>query len=135
MRETHVGTLLGCLVVFGAVGGCGDGDEGEGLSEAQLHGVGAACDTNDDCRVGERELTCLPFKGGYCGVEGCQASADCPAGSACVAHGDGKSYCFLVCTDKVQCNPTRPGEIESNCSSNIDFVDDARGKKACVPPS
>lgn len=135
MRETPVGVLLGCFALFsGFVAACGDDDD-EGLSEAQRHGVGAACDANDDCYVGERQLTCLPFKGGYCGLQGCQSNADCPAGSACVTHDDDSNYCFLVCVDKPDCNPTRPAEIESNCSSNVTFVDGKRGSKACVPPS
>ncbi len=113
---------------------CND-DDGEGLSEAQRHGVGAACSADADCFVGEAPLVCLPFKGGYCGLEGCQASNDCPPGSACVMHDDGNNYCFLLCTDKPQCNYTRPLEIEANCSSNITFVDGNKGSKACVPPS
>jgi hypothetical protein len=80
-------------------------------------------------------LACLPFKGGYCGLEGCAEDIDCPAGSGCVTHEDGVNYCFLRCTDKPQCNYTRPVEIEANCSSNITFTDDAKGSKACVPPS
>jgi hypothetical protein len=77
----------------------------------------------------------LPFKGGYCGLKGCEADADCPAGSGCVAHDDGENYCFLLCTEKPQCNYTRPPDIESNCVSNIDFVDGQKSSKACVPPS
>src|SRR4051812_45610322 len=65
--------------------GCG-GDDGTGLTEAQRHGVGAACTANADCFVGDTKLVCLPFKGGYCGLEGCQTSADCPPGSGCIAH-------------------------------------------------
>jgi len=113
---------------------CSD-DEGPGLSEAQRHGVGAACTADADCFVGKTQLVCLPFKGGYCGLADCQTSADCPSGSACVTHDDGKNYCFLVCTDKPQCNYTRAVDIEANCSSNITFADAAKGSKACVPPS
>jgi hypothetical protein len=29
----------------------------------------------------------------------------------------------------------RSADQESNCSSNIDFVDSAKSGKACVPPS
>jgi len=117
-----------------AVAGCGDDDDGAGLTPAQLHGVGAACDDSADCYVGDRELMCLAYKGGYCGLEGCLADADCPAGSACVAH-EGLNYCFLICRDKPECNYTRSVENESNCSSNITFVDGDKGRKACVPPS
>ena len=52
-----------------------------------------------------------------------------------VAHEDGEDYCFLICNDKLQCNPTRPASIESNCSANITFVGGDPGEKACVPPS
>jgi hypothetical protein len=113
---------------------CSDDDDG-GLTEAQRHGVGAACTADADCFVGETKLVCLPFKGGYCGLEGCQASADCPSGSACVTHDDGNNYCFLLCTDKVQCNYTRAVDQEANCSSNITFADASKDSKACVPPS
>src|SRR5688500_19847149 len=90
---------------------------------------------NTDCRQDVAALECLSFKGGYCGLRGCTGTADCPAGSACVAHSDGQNYCFLICLEKVDCNATRPVDIESNCSSNITFVVGERGKKACAPPS
>jgi len=122
-------SLLPCFAA-----GCGDDDEGGGISQAQRRGVGAACTRNEDCT--EPGQICLAFKGGYCGVADCTADAQCPAGSACVAHDDGRNYCFLICTDKLQCNQTRPVDIESNCSANITFVgDDKTGYKACVPPS
>ena len=135
MRETHLRALLGCLALLsGCFIACGDDDD-QGLSEAQRHGVGAACDSDDDCYVGDVDLTCLPFKGGYCGLQGCQANSECPSGSSCITHEDGSNYCFLVCADKPECNTTRPGDIQANCSSNVTFVDPMRGSKACVPPS
>jgi hypothetical protein len=79
--------------------------------------------------------TCLAFKGGYCGVRDCTGDADCPQGSACVAHDDGVNYCFLICNDKPQCNRYRPVTDEANCSSSVDFVDNTSTIKACVPPS
>jgi hypothetical protein len=121
------------LMAASIVTGCGDDDHG--LSDAQRHGVGASCTVNADCYVGEKQLVCLGFKGGYCGLEGCTHDSDCPAGSACVAHDDGKTYCFLICSDKPQCNATRPVDVESNCSSSITFVDNSKSIKACVPPS
>jgi hypothetical protein len=127
-------TGLSLLGFSGLLGACGDDDDDGGLSEAQRHGVGAACGKDDDCYAEETALTCLPFKGGYCGLKGCAGNEDCPPGSACVQHDDGQNYCFLTCTEKIQCNPTRPPEIEANCSSNITFVDD-KNTKACVPPS
>jgi hypothetical protein len=94
--------------------------------------VGAACAADLDCKEG---LTCLSFKGGYCGLSECQNDEACPAGSACVAHSDGKNYCFLVCTDKPQCNLYRAVDVEANCSANVSFVEGTVNVKACVPPS
>ncbi len=134
MVEHHRWVTAALLaVVCCSVAGCSD-DEEDGLSSAQLHGVGAACTSNEDCYVGTTPLQCLPFKGGYCGIESCRDGRDCPEGSACVIHDDGQSYCFLVCTDKSQCNYTRPANIEANCSSSVTFVD-RLSSKACVPPS
>ncbi len=110
---------------------CGSDNPPPG-SEAQRRGVGTACTANTDCAAGQ---TCLPFKGGYCGVQGCAKLEDCPAGSACVVHSDGKNYCFLVCLDKPECNVYRPVENEANCSSSITFADATKNKKACIPPS
>lgn len=114
---------------------CGDDDDGSGLTEAQRHGVGAACESDADCFVGARKLSCLSFKGGYCGLEDCQTSAECPPGSGCVAHDDGRNYCFLLCNEKPECNATRPIDIEANCASKITFADGDKDSKACVPPS
>lgn len=106
---------------------------GGGGSAADYHGVGAQCSSNADCV--EAGQTCLPFKGGYCGIEGCTSSTQCPNGSACVAYTDGHNYCFLICTDKSQCNLNRAPTVESNCSANITFVDNQKGAKACLPPT
>ena len=125
--------ILAFLIVLGGFPACSD--DNDGLTPAQMHGVGAACGNDADCFVGDTALKCLPFKGGYCGLQGCKASADCPPGSGCVAHDDGNTYCFLLCTDKPECNYTRPPEIESNCVSKVDFVDGKKTSKACVPPS
>lgn len=110
-------------------------DDSSALTPAQQHGVGAACSNDSDCVVGDTALKCLSFKGGYCGLKGCQADAECPPGSGCVAHDDGSTYCFLLCADKPECNYTRPPAIEANCSSKIDFVGGQKANKACVPPS
>jgi hypothetical protein len=130
---------LGFALLAIAASGCGDDDAGfgPGLSQAQYTGVGAACrqGMDTDCSQSPVALSCLDFKGGYCGLRGCTSTADCPFGSACVAHEDGENYCFLICVEKVDCNATRPADIESNCVSNITFVGGDRGKKACVPPS
>jgi hypothetical protein len=121
------------LIVLGNIMACSD--DNSGLTPAQRHGVGAACAKDADCFVGDTALKCLSFKGGYCGLEGCQADAGCPPGSGCVAHDDGNTYCFLLCASKPECNYTRPLETQSNCASNVNFVDRQKTNKACVPPS
>jgi len=118
--------LVILIVVFG-VSNC---DEG---TEADVRGVGSECITADDCT--EEGQECLDFKGGYCGIKNCTADEQCPEGSRCVTHTDGINYCFLICTDKPQCNLNRSVENESNCSSNITFVEPSQEQKACVPPS
>jgi hypothetical protein len=128
--------LLAVLVALGFVA-CGDDDGG---TEADRVGVGADCVTDDGCLQPEDDagprLECLTqFKGGYCGIEDCASNEDCPEGSACVDHDDGSEYCFRVCTEKSECNINRSSDVESNCSSNIEFVDDTTTGKACVPPS
>ncbi|HEY0715806.1 MAG TPA: hypothetical protein VGF45_24190 [Polyangia bacterium] len=116
--------LVGFLGVLAA--GCG----GSG-TEAERRGIGAACSRNENCLEG---LTCLSFKGGYCGLVGCTSDANCPAGSACVHHENTANYCFLVCNDKPECNRFRPVENEANCAANVTFVQ-PKTAKACVPPS
>jgi hypothetical protein len=123
--------LLGALVALVAAG-CGD-------DAADRLGVGAECAIADDCYQDEQdqiEQQCLTqFKGGYCGVINCVDDADCPGASGCVTHDDGVNYCFRVCVDKIDCNRNRSVDNESNCSSSVDFVEGAQGRKACVPPS
>ncbi|HEY5922125.1 MAG TPA: hypothetical protein VIV11_10665 [Kofleriaceae bacterium] len=116
-------------VIAIAVGfACGD--------DADDFGVGAQCAGNADCDPDTMQV-CLQFKGGYCGIMGCTADADCPDLSSCVAHSDGVNYCFRNCIDKGECNRNRDPENEANCSANITFVEPAnnQGLKACVPPS
>jgi hypothetical protein len=120
------------VVCASLVGACG-GEASAGGNEAQRRGVGAACSRNEDCS--ETGQTCLPFKGGYCGVQGCTTAAGCPVGSACVTHSDGKNYCFLTCTEKPQCNLSRPADVEASCTSSVTFADGTKSSKACVPPS
>lgn len=127
--------FLAMSLVLGGLStaGCGD-DDGPGPSPAQARGVGVECAGSSDCA--DLGLVCLPFKGGYCGLEDCMSNGDCPLGSACVDHSDGNAYCFLICTDKPQCNYYRSPDAEANCSSNITWVEDpGAGVKACVPPS
>lgn len=97
-------------------------------------GVGAQCASNDECDM-ETNQTCLGFKGGYCGLQGCLHDTDCPDKSACIMHDDGINYCFRICVDKPDCNANRDLDNEANCSSSATFVDGTNGRKACVPPS
>ena len=115
-------------LIFALLAACGG-------SEADRLGIGAQCASDGDCDVTDNQSCLLQFKGGYCGLEACTADADCPADSACIAHTDGNNYCFRICIDKVDCNANRDLENEANCSSSVDFVDGANGRKACVPPS
>jgi hypothetical protein len=119
--------LLVILIILFGVSKCHEG------TEADVRGVGSGCITADDCT--EEGQDCLDFKGGYCGIKDCTADTECPEGSRCVAHTDGTNYCFLICTEKPQCNLNRSLENESNCSANITFVEDPQEAKACVPPS
>ncbi len=117
------------LVMGLAAAGCGGGNEADEL------GVGAQCTTTDDCNP-DIDATCLTqFKGGYCGLTGCIADVDCPEASACIKHSDNLNYCFRICIDKPECNANRDPENEANCSGSVEFVDQAQGRKACVPPS
>lgn len=119
------------VCVFGCNGG----------TDADRVGVGAACGADADCPVvvcDEEpcpELVCLrQFAGGYCGLADCTGDADCPFGSSCVAHDDGRDYCFRTCANKPECNLHRGPDVEANCSSSVVFVEPQSGK-ACVPPS
>ena len=127
--------VMACVMVAGVAAGCGD----EG-TEADRIGVGAQCTDDGQCESADEEITlvCLTeFTGGYCGLEGCTGDVDCPQGSACVTNDNGTNYCYLVCTEggKEECNRNRSVENESNCSANIEFVDQHDEGKACVPPS
>jgi hypothetical protein len=115
-----------CAVLF-AVAACGG-------SEADYLGVGAECDSTEECSEEDQECL-LQFAGGYCGIVDCVDDLDCPEDSGCIAHTDGTNYCFRTCVDKHECNANRSVENESNCSANVVFVDDIEGRKACVPPS
>lgn len=117
-----------CLAVWGC------GDDG---SEADRQLIGAECTEAADCDDDDSatpELECiLDFKGGYCGRKDCEQSSDCPEGSLCAAYEAG-NYCFLVCTEKNECNRNRTVDNESNCSSNVDPVEGGE-EKLCIPPS
>jgi hypothetical protein len=113
------------LVLLLLAAGCGE--------DADELGVGATCAFGDKCNDGQ---TCLvQFKGGYCGLTGCNANAACPENAACVTHSDGKSYCFRTCFDKVDCNANRPADLEANCSSSVTFISGKKEGKVCLPPS
>ena len=120
LRLLFVASALACF------SGCG--------SDADSLGVGAQCTGNDQCDP-DTHQTCLMFKGGYCGIQGCTKDADCPDQSKCVMHDDGMNYCFRTCADKAECNANRDAANEANCSSSVTFVENNPGIKACVPPS
>lgn len=131
-------TTFRCALVFvlSMLAGCG----GPG-TEADRVGVGAECTRDADCPIVAcdtepcPELVCLTqFSGGYCGLADCTADVDCPNGSACVTHDDGRNYCFRLCANKPECNLHRSVEVEANCSANVVFVE-PQSAKACVPPS
>jgi len=124
------------ILLFSFLVACGSGNA------ADDYNVGASCSTDADCLVEdsdtdpEFDMTCLTaFTGGYCGVDDCTANSDCPDGSSCVVHTDGTNYCFRDCVDKAECNENRGAEEESNCSANVDYVEEGTDGKACVPPS
>lgn len=120
--------LLLSLAVFVLLPGCG--------SKADDLGVAAECTVDDDCPDdGDFVISCLStFRGGYCGISGCDGHADCPEDSFCVSHTDGNDYCFRTCENKSDCNANRTADNEANCSSNI-TPKEASSSKACVPPS
>jgi len=121
-------------------GACAE-DEPHVGTEADQLGVGAQCQTHEQCELyiedgseSEYMLRCLDlFKGGYCGIIDCKNHDDCPEGSGCVSHDDGFKYCFGVCVDKADCNINRNVDLEANCSANITWSGPELGK-ACVPP-
>jgi hypothetical protein len=119
-------SVIAAMLIATSIG-CGDDS-----TEADTLGVGAECATSDQCAEGQ---SCLPFKGGYCGVEDCTKNSDCPEGSLCVAHDDGSNYCFRSCKEKAECNENRSADLESNCVSKVTYVQSGTTSKACVPPS
>jgi hypothetical protein len=121
-------TKLAWAVVLLFAGACGD-------DGADALGVGAQCTSNDQCDSATHQVCLMNFKGGYCGITNCMHDTDCPTDSKCVHHTDNMNYCFRTCLDKTECNANRDAVNESNCSSNITFVDPNTGIKACVPPS
>ena len=126
--QSAVCLILGLALVVGA---CGDDNN----ANEQL--IGGECTVVEDCDDDNDDtpaLECIAdFKGGYCGRMDCSVDDDCPAGSLC-ADLEGSTYCFLVCTDKAQCNQNRTLENESNCSSSVDPISGGTDK-LCIPPT
>ncbi len=123
-------TLIAGLLSVALFAGCGGKNANDQL-------IGGECLSAEDCDDGDDDtppLDCLAeFKGGTCGRRDCAADEDCPKGSICVDL-EGTTYCFLVCTQKSQCNENRTLENEANCSSNVDPVGGGTDK-VCVPPA
>ena len=138
MTPSRLIAVVHALVCTLAVVGCGDDDDGPGLSPAQRAGIGAECTTatqDQDCDIQQGQTCLTQFKGGYCGEQSCTQDEDCLPGSACVEH-EGSNYCFLICIDKPDCNGTRSKANEASCSSSVKFVEvKDEGVKVCVPPS
>jgi hypothetical protein len=92
-------------------------------------GVGASCASTDECANG---LDCVTgVRGGYCGLEGCASSADCPSDSACVRAG-GVSFCARACAADSDCSACR-FEGEMACRDDVTFVGDDGSGARCVP--
>lgn len=142
MKKLAPWYLIIMLIATLGLQACGDDDDG---SEANQVGVGSECTATTECPTydldgegGEdpAQMECLQeFSGGYCGVKDCTKHEDCPTGSMCVTHSDGKNYCFLSCSEKEECNEHRSVENQANCSSSVVFVDGSKSGKTCVPPS
>jgi hypothetical protein len=113
---------LASLCLAFALFGCGSADE---------LGIGAVCSSDADC--GDAMVCLMEFKGGACGLKGCNAHADCPDPGLC-AEIDGQPICLRSCSTKADCNANRPIESEANCSANLTLVE-ASSSKACVPPA
>jgi len=60
-------------------------------------GVGATCNANNGCSVGECCTDAINCAGGMCLIS-CLAASDCPSDMHC-AHG----YCFFVCESAADC--------------------------------
>lgn len=121
---------------------CGDDEQ---TVEADRVGIGGTCQTDQHCtdRVGNAaegyDLRCITsFAGGYCGIDRCGSSDDCPSGSGCARHDDGQAYCFRFCEDDAVCNADRTSEVAATCSSNVGFNGPEEAEtnpSACIPPT
>lgn len=116
-----------CAVVLAA---CGCGSYQNAANQA---GIGAQCSMTSDCTT-PGEVCLTEFNGGYCGLAGCAHDTDCPQGSACVTDNQ-RSYCFLICGTKTDCNFHRSLGNEADCTSSLPFVDGTMNRKACRPPN
>jgi len=105
---------------------------------ACIQSMGAECSNDADCFQSETvDYRCLTqFEGGYCGIENCGSSDDCPRGFGCVELSDRRTYCLELCVARTDCNSNRT-EISAleNCSG-VEHIDDDKAiqGKACVPP-
>jgi hypothetical protein len=130
MKTLSTLSILVLLPAALALAACGEENANDQL-------IGAQCATAADCDDGDDDtppLTCLTeFGGGYCGRAGCTQDADCPEGALCAVL-EAANYCFLVCTDKADCNQHRDVAHEANCSSSVDPISGGEAK-LCIPPS
>lgn len=138
MRTIFLITVVLVFVLPSSYGCKSDGNDADRVGVAAECNAELACATYQLADASPTPLTCLTeFSGGYCGIEGCTSSLECPVGSHCVAHTNGINYCFRSCLDKSECNQNRTPENEANCSANFVFAtpSDDDGSKACIPPS
>ena len=85
-------------VLAGTLFGCGDSG-----SEGPEGGVGSPARQSDCLRLDSMSH----FQGRICGIADCQEDVGCPSGSAWrrpYGTQKKKKLCFLICTDKLQCN-------------------------------
>ena len=117
------------LVIAVLTLGCGDGG-----TEAQRRGVGAACDDTHECT--ETGQACLTqFKGGYCGVAKLHDGRDLSAGLR-VRHARRRDELLLPGLQREGgLNRSRAVDVEANCSSTAVLVEDPKDRKVCSPPS
>jgi hypothetical protein len=106
------------------------GDDSVGTSGVEL---GAECVSSDDCDRSDSQVCLTGFQGGYCGLEDCGASDQCPENSACALHPNGRSYCLRTCVENADCNEFRSAGMETECSDKAPFLDDQPDVLACVP--
>lgn len=92
-------------------------------------GIGASCARDEDCATG---YSCSPgYDGGYCGLDDCETSDDCPSDSACILTSAGTT-CAKRCSTQSDCSFCRYDDFVS-CSDDAEFVVAADATSVCLP--